>query len=92
MLQKELKGLSCESPEEESVSPSPMDSDTHEDIPEKKEVPVPPSHLQRAPGSITALLEERLELYKDAINAAKELNDSSKVRRYSRAVKVSISN
>lgn len=61
-------------------------------MPEIKEVPVPPSHIQRAPGSIVALLEERLQLYNDATNAAKELNDSSKVRRYSRAVKVSISN
>lgn len=59
----------------------------------EERAPVPPKHMERASaGSILALLQERKKLYNDAIFAAKELNDVSKVRRYTRAAKVSISN
>ena len=66
-----------------------VESDMTTDVPEVLEDPVSQNIPQKAsPGSMVALLEERLKLYNDAIAAAKQLNESSKVRRYSRAEKV----
>lgn len=73
-LLKELSGLSCESP-------------IDEDIPEKT-AHVPTPVVAQKPSGIVTVLDERLQMYTSALAAAKAMNDSSKVRRYSRAVKV----
>ncbi|XP_044575393.1 coiled-coil and C2 domain-containing protein 1-like isoform X2 [Cotesia glomerata] len=60
-----------------------------DDSPNLEEVSSTPSSSAVSPGSeeLVKLLEERLDLYKQAESKAKSTNDTSKARRYNRGVK-----
>ncbi|KAG8194016.1 hypothetical protein JTE90_003617 [Oedothorax gibbosus] len=70
-LLNELKGLTTGEPEEMEIQETPP------------EQPQP----SQSNGSSVDILQERLSMYQEAIQAAKEAGDTSKVRRYGRAVK-----
>lgn len=57
------------------------------EIPES--TPEKSSSSETDSGSCVAILQERLSMYNEAIQAAKVAGDASKVRRYQRALKVS---
>lgn len=69
--------------DQEKKHPNPAIDDTPLRKPSAEITPA-----QSPVGSVTETLEERLAMYKDAIKVATSQNDTSKVRRYGRAVKV----
>ncbi|GFQ75638.1 coiled-coil and C2 domain-containing protein 1-like [Trichonephila clavata] len=75
-LLNELQSIAeTHTPHEENESPT--------SAPERRRS----SESNRSASSISVLLTERLTMYNEAIKVAKENGDSSKVRRYGRAVK-----
>ncbi|CAL1265126.1 unnamed protein product [Larinioides sclopetarius] len=88
-LLSELQNITASSPTESNGPPQ------NDESPEKSEPLEPPpegrssnSHIEsNQSGNSVAVLQERLAMYNEAVNSAKLIGDSSKVRRYGRAVK-----
>ncbi|XP_055927425.1 coiled-coil and C2 domain-containing protein 1-like isoform X2 [Argiope bruennichi] len=83
-LLSELQNITADSPTE--INEPPQND-------ERSEPPEPPkrrssnSCTESNTGSSVFMLQERLAMYNEAVNAAKLIGDSSKIRRYGRAVK-----
>ncbi|GBM79515.1 hypothetical protein AVEN_209492-1 [Araneus ventricosus] len=87
-LLSELQNITADSPTENNEPPQ------NDEPPEKNEPPKRRSSNSHAEssqsGSSVCILQERLAMYNEAVNAAKLIRDPSKVRRYGRAVKVCV--
>ncbi|XP_035224781.1 coiled-coil and C2 domain-containing protein 1-like isoform X2 [Stegodyphus dumicola] len=79
-LLNELQLIATETPPEEHATECLPNEPEKETSSEK-------SLTEACDGSVVAVLEERLNMYNEAIKAAKMIGDNSKVRRYDRAAK-----
>ncbi|XP_041849243.1 coiled-coil and C2 domain-containing protein 1B isoform X3 [Melanotaenia boesemani] len=90
-LLAELQEVVCEEEGEDVVSASSTSSVTDESCQaETPESPVVQQEIKAssaAPGSLQHTLEERVAMYKAAIEHAKTVGETSKVRRYDRGLK-----
>ncbi|XP_029930380.1 coiled-coil and C2 domain-containing protein 1B [Myripristis murdjan] len=90
-LLAELQEVVGEEETEDAVTATSTSSDTVESSPANTPESLSPQHQETkvpaAPGSLQHTLEERIAMYKTAIQNAKSAGESSKVRRYDRGLK-----